>query len=63
MMNSGFGAAASGLGLGGMGDSLPDQLAQTEAERKKKMKQPAGMEGQQYTMTSGGLAAMDLGIR
>lgn len=51
------------LGLQGMGDDLPKQLADQEEERRKKMKQPAGQQGMQYTMTGGGLAAMDLGLR
>ncbi len=51
------------LGLQGMGDDLPKQLADQEDERRKKMKQPAGQQGMQYTMTGGGLAAMDLGLR
>lgn len=63
MINSGYGAAATDLGMGGMGDALPKQLADQEEERRKKMKQPAGMQGQQYTMTGGGLAALDLGLR
>lgn len=62
MMN-GYGSAAMDLGMQGMGDSLPQQLADSDEERRKKMKQPAGMQGTQYTMTGGGLAAMDLGLR
>lgn len=63
MNNAGYGAAAMDLGMQGMGDALPKQLADQDEERRKKMKQPAGMQGTQYTMTGGGLAAMDLGLR
>ncbi len=62
---TGYGAASADLGLGGMGDTLTEQLLQQDAERRKKQQQPAGFQGQQYTMTGAGLAAasMDLGLR
>lgn len=60
MNTMGYGAAAD-LGLAGLGDNLTKQLLDQEAERKKKMKSPAGIDP--MTNAVGGLAAMDLGMR
>ena len=57
---SGYGASAD-LGLDGLGDALTKQLIDQEAERKKRLKPPAGIDP--MTNAVGGLAAMDLGMR